>query len=213
VSIFKRKKGKPDKRDSKSIVTTSKADSRRNPAEKYKLIIERIRRVKKKYNAILFAGANLTSLPITIPVNTAMQLASDNKRCLLIDLDLKRDAVAGAFDINDNAGANDVHPKAFRTDIEGLWVWPAHNFTKLKQMNLKPIVNKASETFDFILINAPYLPGSPDRKQIVSAAQAALIFSNSAEQAGNLAKLIKASGCALIANIQIRQQQASATPA
>ena len=172
-------------------------------AEEYSLITERIRRVENKYKSILFAGANLSSLPVTIPVNVAIELAKQNKRCLLIDLDLKRNSIAEAFEVASQAGTDDPGVKAFRTELKNLWILPAHHFTKLRQMNIKPIVSKALEKFDFVLINAPHLKSSPDRRQIASSAQAALIFSESAQQATNIAALIKNADCALIANIQI----------
>jgi len=73
----------------------------------YELITQRILQIDGKYKSILFAAAGLNCLPITIPVNAAIQLAEQKKRCLLIDLDLKRDAVAKAFDIVDKTDPKD----------------------------------------------------------------------------------------------------------
>ena len=173
----------------------------KRPEEHYEFITERIRRVEKKYKSILFASVELGSLPITIPVNVAIGLAKNKKRCFLIDLDLKRDAVAEVFGLD--AQKDGLRPKAVRTEFENLWVWPGHNFAQLKQMNIKLIVQKASDKFDFILINAPSLVSSPDRRQIISAAQAAFICTKDTSEVKKLAELIKPSNCMVIGHIQI----------
>ena len=169
----------------------------------YQLITERILQTGGKYKSVLFAAAGLNCLPITIPVNVAIQLAEQKKRCLLIDLDLKRDAVAKAFNLADNTDPKDLRPKPYKTPFEHLLVWPGHNFTKIKQMNIKPLVEVAADKFDLVLVNAPYLDSSPDRTQIVSAAHCGIIFTQNTAQATRLAALMQASQCKLIGNIQV----------
>ncbi len=169
--------------------------------ESYELIAEQITRLEKKYKSILFASGQPASLPVTIPVNVAIGLAKNNKRCLLIDLDLKRDAIAKVFDLDSNE--NGLCPRAVQTEFENLQLWPAHNFTQLKQMNIKAIVQKALDRFDFILINAPSLLSSLDRRQIISAAQAAFICTKSSSEAAKVAELIKPSDCVVLGNTQI----------
>ena len=120
---------------------------------------------------------------------------------VLIDLDLKRDAIVEAFELGSNK--NGLQPKAVRTQFENLWVWPGHNFTQLKQMNVKEIVQKALDRFDFVLTNAPSLVSNPDRRQIISAAQAAFISTKSGSDTTKLAQLIKPADCVLLGNIQI----------
>jgi len=171
------------------------------PEENYEFITERIKRVEKRYKSILFASVELGSLPITIPVNVAIGLAKNKKRCLLVDLDLKRDAIAEVFELD--GGRNSLRPKAVRTEFENLWVWPGHNFAQLKQMNINALVQKALAKFDFILINAPSLVSSPDRRQIISAAQAAFICTKDTSEVKKLAELIKPSNCMVIGHIQI----------
>ena len=72
-------------------------------------------------------------------------------------------------------------------------------------MNVKEIVQKALDRFDFILINAPSLMSSPDRRQIVSAAKAAFICTKEASEVMKLTKLIKPLECTVIGRIQIPQ--------
>ncbi len=174
----------------------------------YQLITQRILQIDGKYKSVLFAAAGLNCLPITIPVNVAIQLAEQKKRCLLIDLDLKRDAVAKAFNIIDKTDPKDLRPRPYHTPFKDLLIWPGHNFTKTKQMNIKPLAEAAVEKFDLVLINAPYFDSSPDRGQIASAAQCSIIFTQDTRQATRLAALMKASGCKLIGNIQITPEKA-----
>jgi len=176
-----------------------KQEVRDETNENYRSIIERLSKVKKKYKSVLFVAWDLESLPVTIPVNVALELAKNKIRCLIIDLDIRRDAIAKAFDIKDSP---EIQLKASRTKLENLWVWPAHNFRKLKQMNIRPLVQKAVEKFDLVIINSPYLASSPDRNQILSSARGAVIFSRDDSEEKKLTKLIKASQCALISKVQ-----------
>jgi len=195
------------RRKSKNPVNANLADGKEYPdrrsGEDYEFITKRIEQVRKKYKSILFASADADSLPITIPVNVAIRLAKNKKHCLLIDLDLRRDSIAKAFGLD--SGKNDLRLRAIRTEFENLWVWPGHNFARSKQMNINQIVQKAVDRFDFILINAPSLLSSPDRRQIISAAQAAFICTKDTSEAAKLAELIKPLDCIVIGNVQILQ--------
>jgi hypothetical protein len=173
----------------------------KRPEDNYEPIIKRIKQVKKKYKSVLFTSTEAEALPVTIPVNVAMGLAKSKKRCLLIDLDLKRDAVAKAFGLD--AEQSSLRAKAVQTEIENLWVWPGHSFSQSKQMNVTEIVEKAEGRFDFILINAPALVRGPDYRQIISAAQVAFICAKNTSEPDKLTKLIKSLDCTIIGHIQI----------
>jgi len=172
------------------------------PIKNYDSITDRIRRQEKKHKCILFAGAQSHCLPVTIPVNVAIELAGANKKCLAIDLDFKRNALAKAFELDGRPSRNGLYPKALQTSVENLWIWPAHNFTRFRQMGIAPLIQRAADSFDFILINAPSLLTSPDRRNIASTAQAAFIFTQNAADTARLTKLIKLAGCDLFGNIQ-----------
>lgn len=167
----------------------------------YESIIKRIQ-AKKKYRSILFTSTEAEALPVTIPVNVAMGLAKSKKLCLLIDLDLKRDAVAKAFGLD--AKQSSLRAKAVQTEIENLWVWPSHYFSQSKQMNVTEIVEKAEDRFDFILINAPALVRGPDYKQIILATRAAFICGkNTSPDMKKLTELMKSLDCTIIGHIQV----------
>jgi len=172
-------------------------------AADYRLIADRILKLPGKSKSIIFTAPNLTSLPTTIPVNIAIQLTKNKNRCLLIDLDLKRNAVAKAFDIQSSPASNTSRPKALQTPFKLLYIWPAYNFTQIKQINIVPIVTAALKKFDYVLINAPYLTASPDQVHFITAAQYCLLFSHDTTQTKPILELIKQTKCKLIANIQM----------
>jgi hypothetical protein len=192
------------RRKLKKVINVSPADGGEGgdkPAEgDYEYIIKRIQ-ANKKYKSILFTSIEAGTLPVTIPVNAAIGLAKNKKRCLLIDLDLKRDAVAKAFGLD--AGQSDLNIKPVQTEFENLWVWPGHYFSQSKHMNVAGIVEKAEDSFDFILINAPSLMNSPDRRQIILAAQAAFVCAKNASATDKLTELIKSLDRTITGRIQI----------
>jgi hypothetical protein len=175
--------------------------------DNYEPIIKRIKQVRKKYKSILFTSVEAESLPVTIPVNVAMGIAKNKKRCLLIDLDLRRDAVAKVFGFD--AEQSGLRAKALQTEIENLWVWPGHIFSQLKQMNITGIVERALDKksidkFDFVLINAPSLVSNPDRKQIILAARAAFIcIKNDSSERKKLTELMEPLDCTIIGRIRV----------
>ena len=172
----------------------------------YEMITERIVKLGDKCKSVLFASGGAGSLPITIPVNAAIDLAKNKgKKCLLIDLDVKRNAAAKVFNIDDKIPIREVHPKAYDTEIEDLQIWPADNFRKSKQMNIKSLVASASKKYDIVLVNAPHLNSSPDRRPIASSADYGFVFSNSPQEAGAITSLIEEGNCTPIGNMHVKE--------
>jgi len=169
--------------------------------DSYAALTQRIRKLGSRRRCILFASAEPEHLPAAIPAAVAGILAKAGKKCLLIDLDLMNDSAAKAFHIG--PGQAELPGKVVSTRIENLSVWPAHNFTQLNQMNVREIVEKAEDKFDIILINAPALPYSPDRRQILSAAACAFLCGRAGADTTALVELIKESDCRIIGSIQI----------
>ncbi|MFH1615169.1 MAG: hypothetical protein ABIG61_08820 [Planctomycetota bacterium] len=166
-------------------------------------VTERILAAEKKCRIILFAGANVSSLPITVPVNSGIELAKRGKRCFLIDLDVRRDALAKAFGIDSEWQKSDFQARSYQSELENLWIWPSHNFIKLRHMNVAGLVKQAMEKFDLVLINAPYLLSSPDRRYIASTCQGALIFSGNKAETESLCELMKEAGTMVIARVSM----------
>ena len=169
----------------------------------YPLITERILGLSKKLKSILFAGSSPGDLPVTIPVNVAIQLAQRGKSCLLIDLDLKRDALAQVFEISDEQMNQYLMPKAITTNFPNLFIWPARHFIRTRLMNIAEIIDAAVKNMDIVLVNAPAVRTSLDRSQILAACRACCLFSGKEAASQEMFRLIKSSGCVLIGNIQI----------
>ena len=172
----------------------------------YEMITERIIKLGNKCKSVLFASGGANSLPITIPVNAAIDLAKNKgKKCLLIDLDIRRNAAAKVFNLADKIPIKEVHPKAYDTEIPDLQIWPADNFRKSKQMNIKSLVASAIKKYDIVLVNAPYLNSSPDRRPIASSADYGFVFSNSPQEAGDITSLIEEGDCTPIGNMHVKE--------
>ena len=147
-------------------------------------------------NPVLLAANNLADLPVTIPVNLAVSLAQTGK-CLLIDLDSKRDALAKVFGVDSSKLDRDLKISPVQTEFENLSIWPAQYFDLLKQMNLRLLLDSAKK-YDHILLYAPYLTVLADRKQIASCSKHAVIFCNNSENKTQLRELLKTCNCKIV---------------
>lgn len=161
-------------------------------------IYSKIASLSGNNKTVLFAGAGLEYLPVTIPVQTATKLAAAGKKVLLIDLDTKRNAIAKVFDPDENTVKNCARPRLLSSPVQNLSFWPAEFFVRFGQMNLRMLINSAFAQFDIILINAPYLDGHPDRKLIASCAKNSLIFCKTKQQFDRLQILMTQGECQLL---------------
>jgi len=93
----------------------------------------------------LFAGQSKDFLPVTVPVNVAINLAQMKKRCLVIDNDFGRNAIAAVFDLDCKANAG----KAVLTDHD-FWVSPAD-----EKVPLAKKIKNAAKAFDHVLVYSP----------------------------------------------------------
>ena len=72
-------------------------------------------------------------------------------------------------------------------------------------MDIKPLVTAASKKYDIVLINAPHLNGSPDRRPIASSAEYGFVFSSNSEESGDITSLIKEANCTPIGDMQVKE--------
>ena len=157
---------------------------------------------------ILMAAESVEELPVTVPVNIAMRLAQRKKRCLLIDLDLERDAIATVFDI-DNAKPDDkVQKDAIETCISNLYVWPASQLAGTDKgdgdsdtKNIKHIIARLESRYDRLIVYAPNIKLLADSDKIAGCVQAAMLFGREGESESSAIsdfhKLLIGSGCAI----------------
>lgn len=167
----------------------------------YHLITGRILQVDSSGTSVLLAATKLECLPVTIPVNVAIALVKRSKKCLLVDFDINRDAIAKVFDI-DIAKKPPTKFKPQKTDFKNLQLWPAHNVAH-GITNIELWIEKARKKYDYILLNAPYLDTMENNAEILAASSCGFIFTDDINQTTHLAKLMKASGCKLIGCVQI----------
>lgn len=160
-------------------------------------IAEKILTLGGKTKSVLLAGAGLESLPITISVKASIQLAQSGKKCILIDLDTRRNAAAKVFDIHSD-DVKYLRPKPIPTIIDNLSLWPAEFFVRFARMNLQHVVQSSRKDYEIVLVNVPYLDGHPDRKLIASCAEYGLIFCRKPQQRERLTLLLNHSNCKLL---------------
>ena len=204
AAVFVLRSRKKEKKKTVAKPTAAQTHLPHEPDEQdCEQITAKILNGNKKLNHILFASSSTKALPVTVAVNVAVQLANHHKRCLLIDVDVKRDALAKVFEIDNGSEGSNRWPRTIKTNVENLWIWPARNFIVTKQMNVTQIVNRASKEMDFILINAPALASNCDRSQIIAAAQGCFVFSANGDESQGLGRLLDSSECNLIENIKI----------
>lgn len=144
---------------------------------------------------VLLAAGSLNDLPVTIPVNAGVRLAGRGK-CLLIDLDTKRDALARVFEIAPDRCTAALTPVP--TPIDNLHIWPAHRFSQRRQMDLKTLLTASQQNYDVILLNAPYLATHPDRGRIVRCAETAVLFARDKSAAESLRRLLESGSCRIL---------------
>ena len=146
---------------------------------------------------VLLTAGSLQDLPITQPVQMAMQLTYAEHKCLLIDLDTKRDALARVFEIACDKNTAGLLP--VRTPIENMDIWPANYFSRCNQLDLKSLRALAEKKYDFILLNIPYLTTHPDRVQIVRSAEFAVMFGRDPKNTEPLQELLETGTCKILA--------------
>ena len=160
-------------------------------------IQETLKLLQNSNGPVLLAASGLADLPVTIPVNLAVSLAGTGK-CLLIDLDSKRDALAKVFEVDSEKIETHLKISPVSTKFENLSIWPARYFDLLKQMNLRSLLEAANKKYDHILLYAPYLTVLADRKQIASCSKQAIVFCKHAEETTQLHHLLKTCDCKIL---------------
>ena len=185
------------KRKRNSTTSAKPATQKKNDVN-YDDIIDTIKKQNGRLRTILFAANGFHDLPVTIPVNVGIGL-SQNHRCLLIDLDTKRNAVGRVFDLDSSEPGTPSPITSHLTQFKNFSVWPARNFELLKQMNLRMLLDGATKKYDYVLIYAPYLTTLPDRRQIAACTKQAIIFSGN--NTPRLRQLLEQCDCNVIKEI------------
>ncbi|MHC4616152.1 MAG: FHIPEP family type III secretion protein [Planctomycetota bacterium] len=156
---------------------------------------------------VFMAAQTVAELPVTIPINIALCLARKEQRCLLVDLDSERDAVARVFQIDGKGPENERGRPGKPTCISNLSIWPASDFGKCEKerewSKLKDIITLAKAEYDHIIFYAPQTQSLVQPAKAANSMDAAILFGHSANEAenpslGDLHRLVTASGCEII---------------
>jgi Mrp family chromosome partitioning ATPase len=192
--IFLVKSRKKKRSDPKSVnhLVSQNADTQQ--------ILNILQKSNGQMRPVLLAASGLADLPVTIPVNLAVSLAGTGK-CLLIDLDSKRDALAKVFEVDSSKIETHLKISPIPTEFENLSIWPARYFDLLRQMNLRSLLDAANKKYDHILLYAPYLTVLADRKQIACCSKQAIIFCNEAERTEQLRRFLKSHDCKILLEV------------
>ncbi len=131
----------------------------------------------RKFKTILMAASSTEHLPVTIAVNTAVNLAQSAK-VLLVDCDLERKAVMQVFDIKSDAA------KPVQSCVKNL-------FAGLPDCMLGQNAN-AIDSFDYIIIYVPKILNLVKAKHLIRKSQSAMLFGQTEKPlSGDMNKLHK----------------------
>ena len=142
------------------------------------------------------AGESVSQLPITIAVELAIHIIQVGKRCLLIDMDPTRNAVATAFEIDSSS----MQGKAVPTGIAHLWISPADDPDNPTAVKLARKAANALKVFDYVVIYAPNAAEQNVQDQLAGVSDAAIIFGTSEETARleEFSKTLDLWGCRIV---------------
>ncbi|HUT30673.1 MAG TPA: FHIPEP family type III secretion protein [Sedimentisphaerales bacterium] len=182
------------------------------PASGYERIAELVKsRSSEKAKVLLMGAVFAEELPVTVPVNIAIRLAHGHQRCLLVDLDSERDALAKVFDDkSDSTARSAAGEKA--TCISNLWIWPASGFGKVNGgydlLKLKNLITSVAGRYDHLIIYAPNIKPTVRWEQAASSIHLAMLFGKAGHDAadsplGRLHRVLTDSGCDILRPAQV----------
>jgi Mrp family chromosome partitioning ATPase len=150
----------------------------------------------KSKASMLLAGESVSQLPITTAVELAIHIIQAGKRCLLIDMDPTRNAVATAFEIDSSS----MQGKAVPTGIAHLWISPADDPDNPTAVKLARKAANALKVFDYVVIYAPNAAEQNVQDQLAGVSDAAIIFGTSEETARleEFSKTLDLWGCRIV---------------
>jgi hypothetical protein len=119
---------------------------------------------------VLMTAQHFAQLPVSIPVNIAIALAQKGRKCLLVDFDFKRKAVAKVFGVNTSLQNDNDQGPAKTTCIKNLWLLPAEKFEDGEQ------IAKLKAQFDHLIFYDPGMNSQTNSSNILSYIDSAMLF-------------------------------------
>ena len=136
---------------------------------------------------ILIASDNIASLPVTVPVNLAVELGCADMKCLIVDLDLKREAISNVFDI----GKGKDNTAIIESGVTGISVLCASWINENSIEQTSDIIKSAVNNYDRILIYAPDIRLSAKVEAVCLCCDSAMLFGKDTEYGEELSSLRK----------------------
>lgn len=183
--------GAAGKGGSKSIRCIEKYDS---IEDYYDDIARRIENLPSGQNSVLFGAGNVEELPVTVAVNVALNISKKGLRCLLIDADAERNAIAKVFELE----SDQVKERAAETCIKNLSIFSGCDLAGADIRMAKEGIQAVSKGYDRVIIYAPNI-NSASRFETLSGIAAVAVVFESAGGNDNLSRQLRASDCKLLA--------------
>lgn len=161
----------------------------------YKDISSRIESLSKDQMPVLLAAERIGDLPVTTAVNTAILLTQKGLKCLLIDADPERNAIAKVFEIPPDK----IESRGVPTCIENLSIWTSTKLPDAGTASLKKMIDIATKRYDRVMIYAPNMNSPKIREKLPQVAANAVIFSADNEADNALCKLMVSADCQTLA--------------
>jgi len=156
--------------------------------ERYEEVSELIiSRCRSNTRTLLMGAEGTKTVPVTIPINVAIQLAKKDHRCLLIDLDYQRDSVARVFELHTHILDEHISSghtiTGIPTCVRNLWIYPScwltensHNVTTLDCTKINQIITHLKIKYDYIIIYSPNLKEHHSCELIGECIDGAMLF-------------------------------------
>jgi hypothetical protein len=156
---------------------------------------------------VLLAAECVDELPVTVPVNAAMHLSQRHHRCLIIDLDWDRDAIAKVFDVRGRDRGIQEGACEIPTCIDNLWICPASSLANGDEehglLKLNDLLTDLKGRYDQLIVYAPNISSAVRWESVAPDINLAMLFGNKEREArdsalGRLYGLLSDAGCEIL---------------
>ncbi|AQT66909.1 type III secretion system protein [Anaerohalosphaera lusitana] len=141
---------------------------------------------------LLLGGTGVENMPVTEVVNAGFHMAGEGSRCLVIDADIDRRAVAEAFDAEGAEGASPA-----LSCVDNLWVWTVKPEVGNLGVDIANKIEAERRRFGRIIIYAPAIRDDAYFGKLAGMVDAAVLAGDVErdEYMADLKGLLEAMGC------------------
>ena len=176
------------------IQSTGCKDKYESIEDYYSDLTGRIEGLPSEQKTVLFGAASIEELPVTVAVNVAIKLSERERRCLLIDADTKRGAVAKVFEL----GSDEIKDRTAETCIKNLSIRNGSDLAGVDIGAAKEKIQAISKDYDRVIIYAPNMNSANGGATLSYIAAGAIVFERGGGN-NNLTRPATELGCKLVA--------------